>query len=253
MIAPVQTSSLIPACSGVLPSTFCRYWLMKKIDPNIPKYIDRDTALVTAKLRRVKNSIGNIGSLLRNSTTTNAITSTTPAASESKTSGAAQPIVWARISPNTSPNRPVEASPSPGRSSPRSGPWLSSSRRIATTDSATPTGTLIQKIQCQEAASITAPPTSGPSATAIPLIPDQTPRAMPRRWGGNASASKVRVSGVTIAPPTPWSARAAISSPVVGARAAAAEDAVNSAIPAMNIRLRPKRSPSAAPVSSSTA
>ena len=76
---------------------------------------------------------------------------------------------------------------------------------------------------------------------------------MPRRSGGNASASKVRVSGVTIAAPMPWDARAAISSAVEGASAAAAEDAVKSAIPVMNMRLRPKRSPSAAPVSRSTA
>ena len=40
---------------------------------------------------------------------------------------------------------------------------------------------------------------------------------------------------------------------MLGASAAAAEDTVNSAMPLMNIRLRPKRSPSAAPVSSSTA
>ena len=45
---------------------------------------------------------------------------------------------------------------------------------------------------------MTPPPTSGPSATAMPLMPDQTPSATPRRSGGNASASSVSVSGVTI-------------------------------------------------------
>ena len=100
---------------------------------------------------------------------------------------------------------------------------------------------------------MTAPPTSGPSATAMPLIPDQTPIAIPRRSGGNASASRVSVSGVTIAAPMPCSARAAISRPIDGATAEAAEERVKRTIPAMNIRLRPKRSPSAAPVSSSTA
>ena len=100
---------------------------------------------------------------------------------------------------------------------------------------------------------MTAPPTSGPSATAIPLIPDQTPSAIPRRSGGNASAISVRVSGVTTAAPTPCEARAAISRAVDGASAPAAEESVNRAIPQMNMRLRPKRSPSAAPVSSRTA
>jgi hypothetical protein len=112
---------------------------------------------------------------------------------------------------------------------------------------------LIQKIQCHEAASMTAPPTSGPRATAIPLIPDQTPSAIPRRSGGNASASRVSVSGVTIAPPIPWIARAETSRPVLGASAAAPEATVKSVIPPMNVRLRPILSPSAAPVRSSTA
>ena len=134
------------------------------------------------------------------------------------------------------------------------GPWLSSRRTAASGTSASPIGTLIQKIQCHEASWIIAPPTSGPSATAMPLIPDQTPIAMPRRSGGNASASSVSVSGVAIAAPTPWTARAAISRPIDrGERRSRRRRRVNSAIPAMNIRLRPNRSPSAAPVSSSTA
>ena len=84
-------------------------------------------------------------------------------------------------------------------------------------------------------------------------MPDQAPIARPRRSAGNAPASSVRVSGVTTAAPAPCTARAAISAPVVGASAAAAEAAVNRARPSTNIRRRPKRSPSAAPVSSSTA
>ena len=61
------------------------------------------------------------------------------------------------------------------------------------------------------------------------------------------------MSGVAIAAPTPWVARAAMSRSTEGASAAPAEASVNSEMPAMNMRLRPKRSPSAAPVSSSTA
>ena len=83
-----------------------------------------------------------------------------------------------------------------------------------------PIGTLMPKIQCQSRARITAPPTSGPSATAMPLMPDHTPMARPRFSAGNVSASSVSVSGVTTAAPTPCTARAAISRPVVGASAA---------------------------------
>ena len=61
------------------------------------------------------------------------------------------------------------------------------------------------------------------------------------------------MSGVTIAPPTPCTARAAISQPIVGASAAAADPAVKMTIPIRNMRLRPNRSPRAAPIRSSTA
>ena len=190
-----------------------------------------DTTLVTAKPRCAKNSIGSIGASVRRSWTMKATISSTPAASETSTSVLVQPSDWLRISPYTIPNSPAEPSPSPARSSRRAGPWLSASRARASGTSVTPIGTLIQKIQCHEAACTTAPPTSGPSATAIPLTPDQTPSAIPRRSGGKASASSVSVSGVTIAAPTPCVARAAISRPIDGASAAAAEDSVNSADP----------------------
>ena len=51
-----------------------------------------------------------------------------------------------------------------------------------------------------------------------------------------------------MAPPTPCSARAAISTPMLGATAAKAEPTVKTPRPTMNMRLRPNRSPSAAPV-----
>ena len=61
------------------------------------------------------------------------------------------------------------------------------------------------------------------------------------------------MSGATIAAPTPWRPRAAMSVAVVGASAAAAEAAVKTPMPITNIRRRPNRSPSAAPVRSRTA
>ena len=67
IVAPVHTSIFSPACSGVLPSTSCRYWARKKIDPNIPKYIVSDATFVTANARLVKNTIGSIGSRARRS------------------------------------------------------------------------------------------------------------------------------------------------------------------------------------------
>ena len=59
--------------------------------------------------------------------------------------------------------------------------------------------------------------------------------------------------GLFTAAPAPCTARAAISQPMPGASAHAADAAVNRPMPAANIRRRPNRSPSAAPVISSTA
>ena len=76
---------------------------------------------------------------------------------------------------------------------------------------------------------------------------------MPRFSEGNAADRIVSVSGMTIAAPIPWAARAEISTPIEGASAAAAEAEVNRTSPMMNMRRRPKRSPSAAPVRRKTA
>ncbi len=51
----------------------------------------------------------------------------------------------------------------------------------------------------------------------------------------------------------PWTARATFRNSTDGASAAAIEPSVKMPTPMVNIRRRPKRSPSAAPVSSSTA
>ena len=86
-----------------------------------------------------------------------------------------------------------------------------------------PIGTLIQKIHCQERPSAMAPPTSGPMAMARPPMPPQAPSARARRSGDTAAERIVSVSGMMIAPPTPWSAREMISVSVVPAMAASAE------------------------------
>ena len=51
-------------------------------------------------------------------------------------------------------------------------------------------------------------------------MPDQAPSATPRRSAETAALRIVSVRGVTIAPPMPWKARAAISQSVDGASAA---------------------------------
>jgi len=208
---------------------------------------------VIVNVRMRKKRIGSIGVSVRSSQSTNATTRAAPAVSEPTISGPAQPWPLPRTRPQTIPSKPVLARPRPGRSSRPEGPCVSSSRRSASGISTTPSGTLIQKIHCHERPETTAPPTSGPSATARPPIPPQAPSATPRFSAGTADERMVRVSGVMIAPPTPWRARAATSASIEGASAAAAEASVKITSPIENIRLRPNRSPSAAPVRSSTA
>ena len=178
---------------------------------------------------------------------------TAPAVSAKTISVLPQPTWLPRTRPHTIPSRPALARPRPGRSSEPFGPRLSRRRSAASGISARPIGTFSQKIHCQEMPSTTAPPTSGPIATASPLIPPQAPRTSPRRSGETAALRIVSVSGVTIAPPTPWTARAAISHSIDGASAAAAEAAVKMPRPITNRRRRPNRSPRAAPVIKSTA
>ena len=106
---------------------------------------------------------------------------------------------------------------------------------------------------CQAQPLVTAPPISGPTATAVPPIAPQIPRAALRRPAGTAALSRVSERGMIIAPPAPWRARAATSTEMLGASAATADDAVNNAMPATKMRRRPNRSPTAAAESRSTA
>jgi hypothetical protein len=71
----------------------------------------------------------------------------------------------------------------------------------------TPIGTLTRKIHSQPNASVSAPPTSGPTATANPVVAPQMPSAVPRSLAGNSWAMSASELANIIAPPAPWSAR----------------------------------------------
>ena len=100
---------------------------------------------------------------------------------------------------------------------------------------------------------MTAPPRTGPSTTASAVTLPYTPVAQPRRSGGKAALSSASASGMIMAAPAPCTVRATTSAPTDGARAQAADAAAKRTSPAANIRRRPSRSPSAAPVISRTA
>ena len=256
IVAPVQTSSLTPACSGVLPSTFCRNWLRKKIEPNIPKYIASETTLVTAKPRLAKNSSaasGRVGAQLVRST--NATTSTAPAASETTTSASSSSRATgrgpARRRARTGRSR---RAPGRGRSKPRSRPWLSLSRagrerdqhgadRDVDPEDPVPVSELDHRAADERAErdGDAADPRPDAERHAALVGRERVGQQRQRQRRGDRGADALRGAG--------GDQRADRR----GERRAAAEATVNSAIPAMNMRLRPNRSPSAAPVSSSTA
>ena len=212
-----------------------------------------EAPFAAAKARSRKKRIGSIGAGVRSSQATNAAVRIAPRPSAATICGLVHPSPLPWMRPQTSPKRPALIRPRPGRSSRPSGPWLSRRKANASGASRIPIGTFSQKIHCQEMPETTAPPTSGPDATARPAIPDQAPRASPRFSFGKAPLRIVSVSGVTIAPPIPWTARAAISASMLGASAAAADASVKIVRPATKTRRRPNRSPSAAPVSRNTA
>ena len=138
-----------------------------------------------------------------------------------------QPAEFPRTSPQTIAKPAALISPTPGRSSPASPPKLSSIFLSTSGIAARPIGTLSQKIHVQSIPSAIAPPTSGPSATAIPVTALNRPIAVPRFSGGNAALSRVRPSVSSSAAPAPWTARAAIRKPTLGASALAADAAAN--------------------------
>ena len=112
-------------------------------------------------------------------------------------------------------------------------------------------GTLMAKIQRQDALSTSRPPPSGPITIAMPAHAVHVPIAAPRSSAGNVALMTDSEEGTSTAPAIPCSPRAAMSRPAVGATAHSSELSAKPASPTANIRRRPSRSPSEPPTSSS--
>jgi hypothetical protein len=201
--------------------------------------VKKIAALPAEKARERKRPIGSIGSRARSSHATNAARRTTPAASAATTSKLSQPAALPRTSPHTIPKAAPVTSARPRMSRAVSLPKLSFIRASASGAATSPMGTLTQKIHSQAMPSTIAPPTSGPLATAIPVIALKIPIAAPRFSGGNAALRSASASVVTSAAPNPCTARAPISQPAVGASAQAADATAKSTRPTANRRRRP--------------
>src|SRR5437879_4541823 len=106
-----------------------------------------------------------------------------------------------------------------------------------------PTGTLTQKNACQLKLVPRQPPRVGPVTDAPPATAPQTPKAAPLRLGAKMLVRMVRVWGVKIAPPAPWTARAAISWPGFWATLHAIDAPVNTTRPIKKRIFGPYMSP----------
>ena len=119
-----------------------------------------------------------------------------------------------RTIPSTSSDSPIVAASAPrGRSRARAAASrLSTISRWAETAASTPIGTLMNRIQRQPSASVRMPPSRTPAAPPAPPMAPQIPTA--RLRAGPSVKVVVRIeseAGAMTAPPSPWTARAAIS------------------------------------------
>jgi len=236
-----------------VPCTTWKNWASRKTAPNVPAEKVSVTTLTRLKPRERNSESGSIGVELRRCQSRNASVSTPPPISIDRMRAELQPRDGPSTTPQMISSRPEAESSRPSGSSRLAPPRDSPSTVATSTTASTPIGTLRKKIQCQSRPCTTAPPTTGPTATPSPLMPPQMPTAAVRRFSGTAWASRVRASGITAAPPSPWIARAAVSSHDDVASPAASEASVKTTRPARNIRRRPMRSPIADAVSRNAA
>jgi hypothetical protein len=111
--------------------------------------------------------------------------------------------------------------------------------RAASSSATAMNGRPMAKIHRQPRLSTSQPPTNGPTTAAIPLKAVQVPIALARSSGAKAAMITASDAGVSRAPNTPFSPRAAISASTVGAMAQPADATPKPAAP----RTKTRRSP----------
>ena len=172
-----------------------------------------------------------------------------------RTGTTSKPSIATFFSPQiTGSTAPSDSSALNGSKRPGRGSRDSGSSRGARTTSATITGALTRKTTPQWKCSSSTPLSSGPSAAPPETPADQIATAL-RRSSGSWKTLRISASvdGISVAPPTPISARAAISISALVENAASTDAAPNAAAPIVRRRRRPMRSPSDPIVTSSPA
>ena len=100
-------------------------------------------------------------------------------------------------------------------------------------------GMLTKKIHRHDRPLVRTPPSTGPMATATPVVAPKTPNAVPRSLPWNALASRARAVLNIAAPPMPWNAREMVRKKMSWADPQAIDPSVNSTVPITKTRRRP--------------
>ena len=186
----VHGSSRRPAPSGSLPSPVCRNWARKKTALNSAANIRKLAALPAENARERNRPQRQHRRRARGAPRRRTRPAArAPAASEARTSALPQPAPLPRTRPHTIPNAASRDQRQPGQVERACrGPRLSGSGPARAAPRPAPIGTLIQKIHCQASPSATAPPITGPLATARPVSACSDPdrRAAPLGREGGA-------------------------------------------------------------------
>ena len=185
------------------------------------------------------------GSVRRDSYAGSATSATRPSTKQPTISGEPQPVAGPSMMPNVTEASTTQHEQLADRVDPARSVGAGTPARTgaASTIAATPTGTLIQKIDRQPSPSTSAPPRTGPSAMLSPTTPPQTPIARARSRGSvNVFVMIDMATGLSMEPPTACTVRNAISQPSPGATLHSSEPTVNRASPAWKVRRRPTRS-----------
>jgi hypothetical protein len=116
------------------------------------------------------------------------------------------------------------------------------SRYMPATTASAPTGTLIQKMSCQPAHVVSAPPSRTPAATdKLPTAPHSA-RPRVRCAPVYVVVMSASAAGVMRAAPAPWAARALISSPALPAKPDSSDAVVKMLMPGEEDARRGSRS-----------
>ncbi len=235
-----------PACSGLLPSTYCSSCASVSSTPARAPLATTAMAMPARIAGRENSDRSSIGAAERSCRRANTASRAAPAASADAATAGGCPPPKPDLSPYTAAIMPaISSSACPAGHRPAAVRSGRGSSRNTAGNTTSITGTLMRNAAPHQKCSRSAPPTSGPTAApAAPTVP-QRPSAIARsRSSSNVRRMMPSTHGMIIEPPSASSTRAAISSAGLGANAASRDARPKTARPASSSRRWPVRSAS---------